>query len=333
MKAIASRAIESTGADAVTYGLADSFSGEGYAAWLASPGDEIVVAVDDDDLFEPNLRLVVEEFADDVQVVLWPHAQAGYGAKIWRNQDDLVFENALPHFGLTALPLVLPVNCALRKSFLRDKFEAETVGTMLTRHVRANEAIADLLRVSTNSVGLPGMRLLQHPSVKMIKRPFGLYNTHIGSITFLVSALKYKNPHEYLHGPRSALPGSYAGLGRCVFEFDSTAGGSLATCARRLLIVCCGQESSQDWEPRSRYEAVAPSNWRNATSNGHSTKLVSDSIDYDNREDAAWASGANSTLAERYFLTSSAIVRCETLRPDATLYIRCSLRRAMASIN
>jgi hypothetical protein len=75
---------------------------------------------------------------------------------------------------------------------------------MLAHHPIANEAIADHFHVAADNTALFRFRTLDHPSVRFIDS--GLYNAHVGSISFLIKTLKRSDPLEFLCSLDFTLP-------------------------------------------------------------------------------------------------------------------------------
>ena len=165
-----------------------------YREWWRSTDDEIVVTVDDDDFFQPDLGLLAKEFVDGIDLVLWPQT-------ILRCVDGGTLD-----FRWAPMPITLETNWAIRASFLKANFSPQDGRQMLAHHPLANELIADRLGIGRERLALSRFRILEHPAVRFIEPSFGLYNAHVGSISFLIEALKQPDPAAYLRSLDLTLP-------------------------------------------------------------------------------------------------------------------------------
>jgi hypothetical protein len=191
---IAVSSLTSAGADLISIGLDDFPPYGGFDRWWDTPDDELLVPIDDDDLFQPDLGALPGEFGDGIDLVLWPQSILSFN----EHETSLAFRWA-------PLPLVLETNCALRKSFVTSHFSRDDAKEMLAHHPIANEKIADALGVN-GKTGFGRFRFLDHPRIKFIAPSFGLYNAHVGSISFLANALRRDDPLDFLTRLDFAVP-------------------------------------------------------------------------------------------------------------------------------
>jgi hypothetical protein len=191
---IAANSLASAGGDLLSIGFDDFAPFGGFDGWWDAPDDELLVPIDDDDLFQPDLGSLAAEFTGDVDLVLWPQSILSFN----QHETSLAFRWA-------PLPMVLENNSAIRKSFVTRHFSRDDAKKLLAHHPIANERIADALGVNgKTSVG--GFRLLDHPRIKFIGPCFGLYNAHVGSISFLAHALRRDDPLAFLRLLDFAIP-------------------------------------------------------------------------------------------------------------------------------
>jgi hypothetical protein len=175
------------GADVVSVGLDEEVRWHSsFEEWWRSQDEEILVTVDDDDFFQPDLGLLGEQFDDGVNLVLWPQVILGF------------FKGSSLSFKWAPMPVTLQNNWAIRKSFLTANFSSEGGRHLLAHHAFANEKLADVLGIDNERLALRRLRALVHPSVKFISPPFGLHNAHIGSISVLTKAIGEEDPFSYL---------------------------------------------------------------------------------------------------------------------------------------
>jgi hypothetical protein len=191
---IAAQTFASAGGQLLSEGFDDFDSYGGFDGWWDADDDELLVPIDDDDFLQPDLGTLTAEFTDDVDVVLWPQSILSFS----QHETSLAFAWA-------PLPFVLETNCAVRKSFVTRNFSREKAKKMLAHHPVANEKIADLLSVD-GKIGLGGLRMLDHPRIKFIAPCFGLYNAHVGSISFLAKALRRDDPLGFLRELDVSIP-------------------------------------------------------------------------------------------------------------------------------
>jgi hypothetical protein len=170
------------GADSVTVGF------DHFESWWEMSDEEIVLPIDDDDLLMGPLTGLAREFADDVDVVLWPRATLGLA-------DDGSMGWSCPE-----TRCIFATNCALRKSFLRHHFGRDEVVQILADHALANERIGEVLGVPPEDTALPGFRRLRHRRVAFIPQSFSLKNGHVGSIQLLVQTMRREDPIGFLRG-------------------------------------------------------------------------------------------------------------------------------------
>jgi hypothetical protein len=184
------------GADVLSVGLDHVAPHASYEQWWASTDDEAVVTIDDDDFFQPDLGALAAEFVDGVDLVLWPQA-------IFRFN-----ERGTLKFKWAPLPIVLQTNWAIRKSFLTANFSPEDGRQMLAHHPIANEMLADHLGVGRKNKVLYRFRnVLEDSRVRFVEPSYGLYNAHMGSISFLIKVLREQpDPVAYLRSLDFTIP-------------------------------------------------------------------------------------------------------------------------------
>jgi hypothetical protein len=174
--------VHKAGADSVSVGFDD------FESWWESSDEEIVVPIDDDDLLMGPLTRLACEFADDVDVALWPRATLGLA------------EDGSMGWSCPKTRCIFATNCALRKSFLRRHFGRDEAVQILANHALANERIGDALGVPPEDTALPGFRRLRHPRVAFLRQSFSLKNGHVGSIQLLVQTMRREDPVGFLRG-------------------------------------------------------------------------------------------------------------------------------------
>jgi hypothetical protein len=184
------------GADLVSVGLGNVAPHASYEQWWSSADDEAVVTIDDDDFFQPDLGALAAEFVEGVDLVLWPQAILRFN------------ERRMLEFEWAPLPIVLQTNWAIRKSFLSANFPPADGRQMLAHHPIANEMLADLLGIDEESKVLYRFRnVLEDSRVRFIEPSYGLYNAHMGSISFLIRVLRDQpDPVAYLRSLDLAMP-------------------------------------------------------------------------------------------------------------------------------
>lgn len=181
LQEIASRSHHDVPNVLITEGLADVES------LLRSAGEEIIVPTDDDDFFRPALSRVVEAFTPETNVVIWPFLTMAFTPDTGRRKFDLF-----------PFSILGPNNCAIRKSYLA-RFQPNEAKMMLANHSKANNAIAEHLQIADDAKPILGLRILNHPSVRVTSEVLSLYNAHVGSISFLLQdALKAPAPVAFL---------------------------------------------------------------------------------------------------------------------------------------
>jgi hypothetical protein len=184
-----------TGVERTTVGFDDFTREGGFDAWLRSEVDELVIAIDDDDLLKPNLAEVAEAFTDDIDVVLWPRE-----ALEVRASGEMRWHRA-------ALRVVFSTNCCLRKSYLARHFDGARAWRILSNHRLANEHLADICGIAPDETTVHGFRKLVHPGVRFLSSGFSIKNGHPGSIQFLVdAAMRDADPVEFLRSLDLRVP-------------------------------------------------------------------------------------------------------------------------------
>jgi hypothetical protein len=166
---------------AISYGFDD------FDEWFDGTDEEIIVPTDDDDFFSPKLPEIVSAFGPDTNIVVWPFSRFGY-----------LYEGPKRACQIHVMLLLNSNNWAIRKSYLKRHFNRDTVIRMLAHHPTANEAVADQLDLPDWTPTFMGLRMLFHPSMRLLEGHYSLYNMHPGSIYFLQLILRSDNPIESL---------------------------------------------------------------------------------------------------------------------------------------
>lgn len=180
LQEITMASVERAAPAAVSIGLDDA------EEWLLDGNDEIIVSMDDDDFVRPDVCDVAAHFTEGVSVVIWPAVYVGL-----LDGGDVRGETWVP------FRQILPLNTAYRKSYLAEHFSVDDAKVLLAHHAMANRLVADDLEIPDTEEGVT-LTGLHHPAVELIGECYGIYNVHVGSISFLKRALGGPDPVEFL---------------------------------------------------------------------------------------------------------------------------------------
>jgi hypothetical protein len=194
LRDIAETALESAGADHLTVGFDDFATDGGFEAWWSRGDDELVIAFDDDDLLTSDITRLTDGLSENAGVLIWPRTSLGVGA-----------DGGLA-WGAATVRCILATNCAIRKSFLTSRFDPEEGQRILADHRRANDAVADTLDIDPDDFAVPGFRRLRHHQVTFVHEQPSVKLIHIGSIQFLVDAMRRPDPVGYLRSIDLRVP-------------------------------------------------------------------------------------------------------------------------------
>lgn len=174
--------------DVLTLGLDD------FDDWFDDGDDELIVAMDDDDFVGVDVRTAADHVTDETNIVIWPHVHVGFiDGTNERTESWAPFRQ------------LLPLNSAIRKSYLAENFDREDVKMMLAHHPIGNRIIAEQLGIAASDTK-GTLTELDHPSVALIGSVHGLYNVHVGSIFFLQGILRSPDPVAALRALELTAP-------------------------------------------------------------------------------------------------------------------------------
>lgn len=181
LREVALESLRNAGADHLTLGL------EHFEEWYSTDQDEILVCIDDDDFMGPSMDEVRKMFTEDTDVLIWPQGRWGFAPG-----------SSVRSFHVAPLPIIGPVNAALRKSYLQRILEPSEVPYLLAHHRVTNSTIAEAIGADTADTALLDAVMLTGAGIRNGVGVHGMYNVHVGSVAFLHDALRTPDPARYL---------------------------------------------------------------------------------------------------------------------------------------